>query len=213
MTVHFEQQALSGAVVGVVIAGGRSVRFGGEKAVAMLAGKPLLTWAAIRLARSCPAVAVNARPDTEAEALARSEGLPVLHDMQGDAAGPLAGVKVGLTWARELGASAIAVSPCDVPLLPGYLFERLIRAAGTGAAMAATDEGHQPQCAVWPVSALPKLTTALAGGAHPPTWLMLESIGATRVLFRETQAFVNVNTRADLADVAGRLERGESQLD
>ncbi|HEY0340458.1 MAG TPA: NTP transferase domain-containing protein, partial [Steroidobacteraceae bacterium] len=60
MIEHFEQQPLSGAVVGVVVAGGRSVRFGGEKAAAMLAGKPLLTWAAIRLARSCAAVAVNA---------------------------------------------------------------------------------------------------------------------------------------------------------
>jgi molybdopterin-guanine dinucleotide biosynthesis protein A len=212
MTQHFEQLPLSGGVVGVVIAGGRSVRFGGEKAVAILAGRPLLTWAAIRLARSCVSVAVNARPDTEAEALARAEGLVVLHDMPGDAAGPLAGVKVGLQWAQELGASAIAVSPCDVPLLPEQLFDRLIRAAGTGAAMAETSEGHQPQCAVWPVSALPKLTAELAGGAHPPTWLMLESIGATRVRFPEAGAFANVNTRADLAAVAGRLERGEYQL-
>lgn len=212
MTLHFEQLPLSGGVIGVVIAGGRSVRFGGEKAVAGLAGKSLLMWAATRLARSCLAVAINARPDTEAEALARAEGLTVLHDMPGDAAGPLSGVKVGLQWAQELGASAIAVSPCDVPLLPQNVFARLIEAAGTGAAMAETSEGHQPQCAVWPVSALPKLTAALANGAHPPTWLMLESIGAVRVRFAPPEAFANVNTRADLAAIAGRLERGECQL-
>ncbi len=81
MSLRFEQLPLSGGVVGVVIAGGRSVRFGGEKAVAGLAGKPLLMWAAERLARSCVTVAINARPDTEAEALARAEGLTVLHDM------------------------------------------------------------------------------------------------------------------------------------
>lgn len=212
MTLHFEQLPLSGGVIGVVIAGGRSVRFGGEKAVAGLAGKSLLMWAATRLARSCLAVAINARPDTEAEALARAEGLTVLHDMPGDAAGPLSGVKVGLQWAQELGASAIAVSPCDVPLLPPDVFARLIEAAGTGAAMAETSEGHQPQCAVWPISALPKLTAALANGAHPPTWLMLESIGAVRVRFAPPEAFANVNTRADLAAIAGRLERGECQL-
>jgi molybdopterin-guanine dinucleotide biosynthesis protein A len=199
-------------VIGVVIAGGRSVRFGGEKAVAGLAGKPLLVWAAARLARSCVAVAINARPDTEAEALARAEGFTVLHDMPGDPAGPLAGVKVALQWAQELGASAVAVSPCDVPLLPENVFARLIQAAGMGAAMAETSEGHQPQCAVWPVSALPKLTAALANGAHPPTWLMLESIGAVRVRFSTPDAFANINTRADLAAIAGRLERGECQL-
>jgi molybdopterin-guanine dinucleotide biosynthesis protein A len=212
MSLHFEHLPLSGGVLGVVIAGGRSVRFGGEKAVAGLAGKSLLMWAATRLARSCLGVAINARPDTQAEALARTEGLTVLHDLPGDAAGPLSGVKVGLQWAKELGASAIAVSPCDVPLLPGSLYDRLIEAAGAGAAMAETSEGHQPQCAVWPVSALPKLTAALANGAHPPTWLMLDNIGATRVRFPDPQAFANVNTRADLAAVAGRLERGECQL-
>jgi molybdenum cofactor guanylyltransferase len=212
MTLRFEQLPLSGGVVGVVIAGGRSVRFGGEKAVAGLAGKPLLMWAAERLARSCVTVAINARPDTEAEALARAEGLAVLHDMPGDAAGPLAGVKVGLQWAQELGASAVAVSPCDVPLLPDNVFARLIEAAGAGAAMAETAERDQPQCAVWPVSALPKLTAALANGAHPPTWLMLESIGAVRVRFTPPEAFTNINTRADLAAIAGRLERGDAKI-
>jgi molybdenum cofactor guanylyltransferase len=212
MNPRAERQRRSGSVVGVVIAGGRSVRFGGEKAAAQLAGKPLLLWAAGRLARSCLSVAVNARPGTEAEALARAAGLPLLHDAQGDAAGPLAGVKVGLAWAREQGASALAVSPCDVPLLPDDLFVRLVAAAGPGAAMAETSDGDQPLCAVWPVSALAKLTAALANGAHPPTWLMLESVGAARVRFPESDAFANINTRADLAAISGRIERGECQL-
>jgi molybdenum cofactor guanylyltransferase len=207
-----ERQRLSRSVVGVVIAGGRSIRFGGEKAAAVLAGRPLLLWAAARLARSCITVAVNARPGTEAEALARAAGLPILHDARGDAAGPLAGVKVGMAWAREQDARAIAVSPCDVPLLPEDLFVRLVAAAGTGAAMVETADGDQPLCAVWPVSALERLTAALANGAHPPTWLMLESIGAIRVRFADTDAFANVNTRADLAAIAGRLERGECRL-
>jgi molybdenum cofactor guanylyltransferase len=192
-------------VLGVVIAGGRSVRFGGEKAVALLAGRPLLMWAVQRLQRSCAVVAVNARPGTEAEALARTENLPVLHDVAGDAAGPLSGVKVGLLRAREQGARAIAVSPCDVPLLPDDLFARLIEAAGSGASMAETVEGHQPLCAVWPVSALEKVTQALEGGAHPATWRMLDSLGATRVRFPDAAAFANVNTRADLEAIAARL--------
>ncbi len=214
MNPQAAQQRSSGSVAGVVIAGGRSVRFGGEKAVAVLGDRPLLLWAAARLERNCASVAINARPGTEAEALAQASGLPVLHDAPGDAAGPLAGVKAGLTWAAARGASALAVSPCDAPLLPDDLFVRLAAAAAAaaGAAMAETAAGHQPLCAVWPVSALAKLTAALAGGAHPPTWLMLESIGAVRVRFTEADAFANINTRADLAAVAGRLERGERRL-
>jgi molybdopterin-guanine dinucleotide biosynthesis protein A len=199
-------------VVGVVIAGGRSVRFGGEKAVAMLSGLPLLMWAVRRLQRTCAAVAVNARPNTQAEALARADGLPVLHDQEGDPLGPLAGVKIGLQWARDRGAHALAVSPCDVPRLPEELFPRLIEAAGDGAAMAETAEGNQPLCAVWPVSALPDVTEALVGGRHPPTWRLLEQLGARHVRFSASECFANINTPDDLAalskDLSAQLARG-----
>lgn len=193
---------------GVVLAGGRSVRFGGEKAAALLAGKPLLLWAAERLQTACTVVAANVRPGTEAEALARAANLSVLHDLSGDAAGPLAGVRAGLIWAAAQGAPALAVSPCDAPLLPADLYLRLIAAAGGGAAMAETADGYQPLCAVWPVSALGALEAALAGGAHPATWRMLDSIGARRVRFDEASAFANLNTRDELAAIAARFGRG-----
>lgn len=191
-------------VVGVVIAGGRSVRFGAEKAAAIFCGEPLLMWAVRRLQRACAAVAVNARPDTQAESLARAQGLPVLHDGEGDPLGPLSGVKIGLRWARDLGARALAVSPCDVPRLPDDLFPRLIEAAGDGAAMAQTDAGRQPLCALWPVTALPQVSEALAGGNHPPTWRLLEQLGARRVHFSGSECFENINSPADLAALSKR---------
>jgi molybdopterin-guanine dinucleotide biosynthesis protein A len=193
--------------VGVVIAGGRSLRFGGEKAVAELDGKSLLSWAAERLQKACAAVAVNARPGTQAEALARSQGYEVLHDAPGDPDGPLAGVRAGLHWARTRGAIRLAVSPCDVPLLPDDLFPRLIEAAAAGAAMAETPEGRQPLCAVWPVSALAVLDVALAEGAHPPTWRVLDSLGAVHVRFEQAERFANLNTRADLEALAASHQR------
>ncbi|HEX5046760.1 MAG TPA: molybdenum cofactor guanylyltransferase [Gammaproteobacteria bacterium] len=192
----------SPAVAGLVLAGGRSVRFGGEKAVALLDGKPLLAWAAERLRSVCANVAANVRPGTEAEAVARSLALPVLHDEAGDAMGPLAGVKVGLIWAGEQGARTLAVSPCDAPSLPDDLYRRLLERAEGGAAMAETSDGRQPLCAVWPVSALPAVREALAGGAHPPTWQLLERLGARKERFERPEQFANINTRADLAALA-----------
>ncbi len=192
-------------VAGLVIAGGRSVRFGGEKAVARLRGKELLLWAAHRLQGSCSIVAVNARPETGAAAVAQAHGLTVLHDVPGDATGPLAGVRVGLQWARELGVHSLAVSPCDSPLLPADLFPRLLEAAGAGAAIAETPSGLEPLCAVWPVSALESVSAALADGAHPATWRMLETLGAAHVRFPDAAAFANLNTPGDLAAVASAL--------
>jgi molybdopterin-guanine dinucleotide biosynthesis protein A len=192
------------AVAGLVLAGGRSVRFGGEKAVAELLGKPLLAWAAERLAAVCGSVAINVRAATEAEAVAAALGLPTLYDAPGDASGPLAGVKVGLIWAERNGASMLAVSPCDAPLLPDDLYVRLLKEAQGGAAMAETPDGRQPLCALWPVTALAIVREALAGGAHPPTWQVLERVGARKVRFEAAAAFANINTRDDLAAIAGK---------
>jgi molybdopterin-guanine dinucleotide biosynthesis protein A len=191
-------------VAGLVLAGGRSVRFGGEKAVATLQGTPLLLWAVQRLRTTCSRVAISVRRDTAAEALARANGLATLYDSPGDAAGPLSGVKAGLTWAAGIGAHLLAVSPCDAPLLPDDLFPRLIDQAEGGAAMAETLEGRQPLCAVWPVLALPSVSAALQGGAHPPTWQVLEKLGARKVRFDPPEAFANLNTRDDLAAVEAR---------
>ena len=195
-------------VAGLVLAGGRSVRFGGEKAVAVLEGRALLLWAVDRLRTVCTRVAANVRPETEAEAVALAAGLPTLHDAPGDALGPLAGVKVGLIWAEQLGARTLAVSPCDAPLLPDDLFVRLLERADGGAAMAETSDGRQPLCALWPVSALPAVREALVGGAHPPTWQVLERIGARKVFFERPEAFANVNTPDDLSVVKVQRSRG-----
>jgi molybdopterin-guanine dinucleotide biosynthesis protein A len=198
MTLNVKQ-LLAEDTVGLVLAGGRSVRFEGEKAAAELAGVPLIIRAARRLQRSCPVVAASVRPGTESEGLARAAGLPLLYDIPGDALGPLAGVKVGLMWARDRGARALAVSPCDAPLLPDDLVARLIEAAGGGPALAETSDGAQPLCALWPVSVLGQVVEALQGGNHPATWRLLHSLGATRVRFDDARAFANINTRADLA--------------
>ena len=190
-----------GAVVGLVLAGGRSVRFGGEKSVALLDGRPLLEWAAQRLRSVCERVAINVRAGSDAETLAHAQGLPTLYDEVGDALGPLAGVKVGLIWAEAHGARLLAVSPCDAPLLPDDLYVRLLAHADGGPAMAETRDGRQPLCAIWPVTSLPDVQAALRDGAHPPTWQMLERIGARKVFFDAPEAFANINTRDDLAAV------------
>ncbi len=185
-----------------MLAGGRSVRFGGEKAAALFAGQSLLLRAAARLQAACAQVAVNARPGSEAEALAGA--LPVLHDRPGDPDGPLAGIRAGLAWGRGLGAASLAVIPCDCPIAPDDLPPRLIARAGGGAAMAETEDGVQPLFAVWPIWALARIDEVIADGAHPPTWRVLHDLGAVRVRFPAAD-LANVNTRQDLEALQARM--------
>ncbi len=90
-------------------------------------------------------------------------------------------------------------------MLPDDLFPRLLEAAGDGAAMAQTPQGDQPLCAVWPVSALPKVTEALEGGRPPTTWLLLHHLGARRVSFSVPEFFANIDTPGDLVTLSNRL--------
>lgn len=185
---------------GLVLAGGRSSRFGSDKALARLNRVSLLETAVNHLSLNCREVAVSAPAGSGAAELAETLDLAVLHDRPGDAAGPLAGVRAGLTWAGGCGGEWLATVPCDAPLLPADLVARLLEGLGEApAAVAATDEGMEPLCAVWRLSALAVLEAELAGGRHPPVHGVLERLGAARVGFADAGLFLNVNTPQDLA--------------
>jgi molybdopterin-guanine dinucleotide biosynthesis protein A len=185
-------------LAGLVLAGGRSVRFGREKAMALYDGRPLIEHALDRL-QGCLARAVNAPPESGAAEVAERLGLIRIGDAAGDPLGPLSGVKAGLDWARAIGAEALLVVPCDAPRLPMELAVRLIAAVGSAdAAYATTGEGPHPLCSLWRPAALPVLRQALAGGAHPRVLDLLAGLKAAPAPFEDAAAFANLNRPEDL---------------
>lgn len=190
---------MTAIATGLVLAGGRSSRFGSDKALAPLGGRSLLERAVQTLAPSVSDIAVNARPQSAAEADARRLGFSVLHDRQGLSRGPLAGIVSGLEWSGSLEAEWMISLPCDVVSVPSYAMERLIAAAGkANGAYAVTSDGPQSLCAVWPVESKNALEAALITGMHPPVRDMLKLMGAAAVSFDEAGAFFNINTQDDL---------------
>ncbi len=184
-------------VVGVLLAGGKSSRFGTEKAVAKR-GDGLLVDAPLQaLIGACDEVAVSARFDSAVARLARAGGFAVLADPSGAPQGPLAGVLAGLRWAQSQNAAWLATAPCDTPLLQVDQMVALIaRARAVGAAVALSARGVEPLTAVWPVEeGLAALEPILACGEHPPVSELLAKLHAAPVGgFDPT----NVNTLADL---------------
>lgn len=184
-------------IAGLVLAGGRSSRFGSEKAVAPLNDRTLMEWALDALRPHCDAVAVSARPASGAAGLASRLGLPVLEDAAGAPDGPLAGVAAGLRWALARGADHLATLPCDMPHAPADLVPRLAGARGEAfAAFATTREGPYPLCAVWSVDLLGALESELARG-HPAVRRFLGDVGAVAVPFEDAAAFANLNRPVD----------------
>jgi len=145
-------------------------------------------------------VAVSARAGSGAERRARELGLTVLYDDPSAEPGPLAGVLAGLEWAQREGFGLLATAPCDAPLLPLDLAERLISALGDAPAVyAVTDKGEHPLCGVWSTALADTLARRLRRGEHPAVRAHLAEAGAVTVHFADTGAFANANTIADLA--------------
>ncbi|MEF8807173.1 molybdenum cofactor guanylyltransferase [Natronomonas sp.] len=139
----------NGARTGVIVGGGRSVRFGGtDKTVADLNGKPVIRHTAERLLEATEKLVVNCREDQrEAVAEALSDfDLTFAIDEEPDR-GPVAGIAEGLR-AAETDYAAIAAA--DMPLLDPDLFAYLFeRADGHDAAVPRPGDWFEPLHAVY----------------------------------------------------------------
>lgn len=186
-------------IVGLVLAGGRSRRFGWEKAAVAVEGRPLLDIGLAGLS-GCAVLAVNASLDSQAARLAQGRGLAVLPDGEGLPDGPLTGVLAGLEWARSQGAAWLATSPCDLAAPPADLIARLSEAGGPAYVLA--PDGRHPLSALWPVGLVAPLRAILAR-EHPPVRAVQDDAGFKPVLFEDAAAFANLNTPGTLA---GRIE-------
>ncbi len=177
----------------MVLAGGRSSRFGSEKAVALYRDRPMLDWSLDVLRAGCGALAVSAATGSGAAALAHRHSLPVLNDAPGDPDGPLSGLLAGLVWAAGLGASHLATVPCDMPGLPADLVATLGSALGEAPGVSVqTGSGRQPLCALWSITLAHPLREALAQG-HPPVRAFQDQMRMALVRFEDEAAFGNFN--------------------
>ncbi len=194
-------------IAGLVLAGGRSSRFGCDKALAALDTRTLLQVGMERFS-PCSVRAVAVRGEGAVADHAQALGAEVIQDPPGAAEGPLAGIAAGLVWARANGCELLAVAPCDAPLLCWRHYELLLSALGDApAAFAATGASEHPLCAVWRVDLTAPLRRAMAGGKHPPVHRFLHESGAVAVAFDDSTALANANTAEELAQIAAEVRR------
>ncbi len=103
-------------ILGAVLAGGRSSRFGSDKALALHAGKPLIAHVAEALLGQCRSVVVCGRD---------WGGLPSVADYPGPGLGPMSGLCAALRHAQATGHEAVLCAPCDVLGLHADAVQRL----------------------------------------------------------------------------------------
>ncbi|MDF1606830.1 molybdenum cofactor guanylyltransferase MobA [Hoeflea sp. YIM 152468] len=201
---------MSGAIAGLVLAGGLSRRMGGgEKSLQLLAGETMISRVIGRIAPQVDRLAINANSDP---APYLNFGLPVLPDTVGGHVGPLAGVLAGLEWAATLpGITHLVSAATDTPFLPRDLVVRFAALAGPERIVIARSGGNRhPVFGLWPVALREDLAHWLATSdtmkvlawvhRHDFGFCDFEAVGE-----RAPDPFFNANTPEELAEAEAYL--------
>lgn len=166
-------------LLGAILAGGQSRRFGSDKAQALFEGEPLIERVHAALSAQTSKVIVVGRP---------YPGYDAIPDQPEGGHGPLAGLNAALVHARDGGFDAVLSAGVDVPNLPHTIAGTL---AGEGAAIVRS----QPVVGLWPVELAGPLGEFLAEGGRA-LYGFAERIGARHVAF--DPPLMNVNEPGDL---------------
>ncbi len=201
MVIQQEMLSAKADIAGLVIAGGKSTRFGHDKYKAEFMGRNLLEIVLERLSAQTATIAVNVPENIE--------GLPcdILVDESIEQKGPLSAILLGLEWAKAQNKDWLVTMPVDVPCFPDDFVDRLIVAnKGQGAYVTANDGAH-PLCALWPVSVNDQVEAALRQNKNA-VYKCLRSIGANPCSFDDSvpECFFNINTVNDLRVLETILE-------
>ena len=187
----------------IILSGGRATRMNSvDKGLIQLQQKPLVAHVIARLKPQVDEILINAnREIMQYEAF----GLPVLQDENMVFLGPLAGFSLGLQHGKH---DYVLTVPCDSPLLPLDLAQRLMAALLEHLAdivVASSDSNAHPVFCLMRKTVLPSLMDYLAkGNRKVSTWQ--KSLRYIEVDFQKSaDAFVNLNTFEDLAGLEQRL--------
>ncbi|MXP26217.1 NTP transferase domain-containing protein [Altererythrobacter indicus] len=166
-------------ILGVVLAGGLSTRFGSDKALAELGGHTLLTRAVDALSGWCEMVVIAGRETGPA---------PCIPDWPHPGMGPLGGIAAGLRYAQDMDYETVLTCGVDSLNLPANLLELLSPAPAS--------LESQPVIGHWPANAATAVEAILEGSGKHSMRAFAEKIGATPV--KSTHKTANINTQADL---------------
>lgn len=168
-------------ILGAVLAGGRSSRFGSDKALATWRDTALIDHALDSLSPHVADLLVVGRPD------ARARTAP---DLPHPDLGPLGGIAGALAVAARDGFDAVLTTACDTPLLPAALVAALL-------AQEVAYATEAPTVGLWPARLAAPLVEHLSAGGDRSIRRWARAAGAVAVL--PGVVLANVNTPDDLA--------------
>lgn len=193
-------------ILGVILAGGASRRFGADKCAALLGGRPLLEWVAERARPQVELLLLNSNDPAIGERFTLFEQITDCAPREG----PIAGILAALAEAERRSFTHVASFACDTPFFPTDTVAQLLGALQSSQAdytIASCGAAAHRIFALWPISCRTQLQYAFENGTRSmrdiehwlePTWADFPAGGGPA-----GDPFFNINTQADL-DAAER---------
>jgi molybdopterin-guanine dinucleotide biosynthesis protein A len=197
-------------ILGAVLVGGKSQRFGSDKADAQFAGVSLLTHQ-LNLLRSVPVdrlayVGGDLRITVDPSVSYASDAIA---DVDTSERSSLLGILAALAYARDSECDSAIILGCDVPLVTRETLQQLVAALSESApsfdvAVASSDaERDHWSIMAANISALAQLRAAYEHGQRA-VHRAVATLRVTRVVVDEDEA-ANINDQTALADIAADL--------
>jgi len=185
-------------ITGVVLAGGKARRMGGEdKGLVVYRGRPLVAYALDALRMVSGTILINANRNLEKYA---HFGYCVIEDLTESFDGPLAGL---LSALRSAQTEYVLTAPCDCPHVDGALLGRLYDSMlAEEAELCAAFDGERlhPVFLIAQCRLADDLAAYLASGQRKmETWLKSHHL-ALADYSDHPEIFVNINTREELTN-------------
>lgn len=186
-------------IAGIVLAGGRSSRFGEPKALANWQGKTFIEHSIEALKEVVTDMVVISHSDITDE-LSHMLNVPVIEDLalyKGN--GPLAGLVTGMEY---VSADWYIVAPCDTPnVSKEWALELIERAEEAYEAIVPLAEGRkQPLLGLYHYKVKEKIERLLKEEKRSMQGL-LSQCNVQYVTVTETDIFVNVNTKEEYKEL------------
>ena len=193
------------SITTVILAGGAARRMGGEdKGLTLLNDQAMIAYVIERLSSQSSALTINCNRSQKAYA---KFGYPLIEDTISGGLGPLAGV---LSALEQSDSDYVLSVPCDTPLLPADLIERMLQAIEKEGAEACTvNDGDRLHPVVLLVkrSVLSGLRDYLSGGGRKVHDWFYSIPHCSADFSDQPEAFVNINTPQQLATLQQRLQQ------
>lgn len=199
-------------VSALILAGGLATRMGGaDKGLVLFQSKPMIQHVIARLKPQVDEIIINANREL---AHYNTLGYRVLQDEITDFSGPLAGMQLGLKHAAH---DLVLFAPCDSPLLPADLLQKLqagLLQTNADIAVATCGNNQHPVFCLCKKTLLPSLNHFLALG-HKKVQAWQKSQHYVEVDFGDNnEAFENLNSPDDITKLESKLaQRGSESSD